>query len=84
MVHKHKTPIDSGKDVHGQYANCFKVGYNAFEFVIDFCQYFKENEETKLYTRIITSPTYAKDLLELLHEAITSYEQSIGVIHAKD
>jgi len=28
----------SGKSLGGRYANCFQVGYNANEFVVDFGQ----------------------------------------------
>ena len=64
------------KKIEGKYANYFKVGHNAFEFVIDFGQYYPENDEAELYTRIITSPAYAKSLLETLKESIEQYEKS--------
>jgi hypothetical protein len=41
--------------LEGKYANYFKVGYNAFEFVIDFGQCYSDDEEAQLHTRIITS-----------------------------
>ena len=66
--------------LEGKYANYFKVGHNAYEFVIDFGQYYPENEEAELHTRIITSPLYAKYLLEILRESIEGYEQSFGII----
>jgi hypothetical protein len=46
------------KKLEGRYANYFKVGHNAFEFVFDFGQYYPEIDEAELYTRIITSPRY--------------------------
>ena len=69
-----------GKKIEGRYANYFKVGHNAFEFVIDFGQYYSENEEAELYTRIITSPCYAKALLETLKDSIERYEKAFGDI----
>jgi hypothetical protein len=68
------------KRIEGKYANYFKVGHNALEFVLDFGQYYSENEEAELYTRIITSPAYAKIFMELLFESIKKYEMEWGPI----
>jgi hypothetical protein len=70
----------SEKKLEGRYANYFKVGYNAFEFVFDFGQHYSETDQAELYTRIITSPCYAKELLETLKESIQQYEKSFGTI----
>ncbi len=69
-----------GGSLEGRYANYFKVGYNAFEFLLDFGQFYPEGKEAQLHTRIITSPIYAKTLLELLRESIDRYEQTFGHI----
>jgi len=61
--------------LEGRYANYFKIGYNAFEFVIEFGQYYSENEEAELYNRIITSPTYAKELLRILADSVSQYKK---------
>ena len=53
-----------GKKLEGRYANYFKVGHNAVEFVLDFGQHYSENDEAELYTRIITGPCYAKKLFD--------------------
>jgi len=66
--------------LEGRYANYFKVGYNAIEFLLDFGQFYPEAEHARLHTRIITSPQYAMALLETLREAIDRYEQSFGPI----
>jgi len=66
--------------LEGKYANYFEVGHNAYEFVIDFGQYYSETEEAELCTRIITSPAYAKVLLRTLQESIMRYEQNIDHI----
>lgn len=70
----------SKKKIEGRYANYFKVGYNAFEFLLDFGQHYSENEEAELYIRIITNPCYAKELLETLKVSIEQYEKSFGNI----
>jgi hypothetical protein len=77
--HKDRASL-GGKKLEGRYANYFKVGHNALEFVIDFGQYYSGTEAAKLYTRIVTSPCYAKFLLETLRESIEEYEKAYGDI----
>ena len=72
------TPGD--QKLEGRYANYFKVGHNALEFVIDFGQHYSGTEDAELYTRIVTGPSYAKSLLELLSESIEQYEETFGTI----
>jgi hypothetical protein len=64
----------------GKYANHFEIGHNAFEFVIDFGQYFSENKEAELCARIITNPFYANNLLTTLQQSIKKYEETYGPI----
>jgi hypothetical protein len=64
----------------GRYANLFTVGYNAFEFVVDCAQLFPEHPEPHVHSRIVTSPPYAKLLLETLRESLARYEQIYGAI----
>ncbi len=68
------------KELEGRYANYFKVGHNALEFVIDFGQHYSGTQEAELYTRIVTNPCYAKFLLEILMESIEQYEKAFGDI----
>jgi hypothetical protein len=70
--------------LEGRYANYFKVGHNAFEFVLDFRLFYAESQEAELCTRIITPPIYAKTLLKTLRGAIEHYEQTFGVIPGED
>jgi hypothetical protein len=69
-----------GDKLEGKYANYFKVGHNAVEFVIDFGQFYFENDQAELYSRIITNPIYAKELLFTLQESINQYEKTFGDI----
>jgi hypothetical protein len=64
--------------LEGKYVNYFKVGHNAFEFVLDFGQSYLENEDPQIHTRIVTSPAYAKALLETLRESLAQYEKNIS------
>lgn len=69
-----------GGELEGRYANSFKVGQNAFEFVIDFGQSYVESEKEIFHTRIVSSPFYANILLKVLQESIERYEQAFGII----
>lgn len=60
--------------------NDFKVGHNAFEFLLVFGQLYPQNQEAQFHTRIITVPIYAKALLELRHDSIHQNEQTFGAI----
>ena len=72
---------NSGR-IEGHYANTFKVGHNAFEFVFDFGQFDLEGVQEHFWLRVITGPMYAKVFSELLLHAIHQYEQAYGPIHA--
>ena len=64
--------------LEGRYANCFKIGYNAFELIIDFGQCYAENEGEQLHTRIITNPKYGQQLLIALRGSLEEYEKAYG------
>ncbi len=66
--------------IEGRYANYFKVGHNAVEFILDFGQFFPENDQPYLHSRIVTSPVYARALLETLRSAVARYEEQFGAI----
>ncbi|MFO0795340.1 MAG: DUF3467 domain-containing protein [Candidatus Brocadiaceae bacterium] len=72
--------FQGGEKLEGRYANTFKVGQNAFEFVIDFGQSYVECDNGIFHTRIVSSPYYANILLKILQDSIESYEQTFGSI----
>jgi hypothetical protein len=78
-----ESSLESRK-LEGRYSNYFKVGHNAFEFVVDFGQFYSESKEAHLHTRIITSPIYAKALLETLRHSIEGYEEKFGLVQELD
>ena len=82
-MNKHEYSGDAGK-LEGRYANSFKVGHNAFEFVLEFSQFYPQGGEVQLHTRIITSPVYAKALLKTLQESIERYEETFGAVQKED
>jgi hypothetical protein len=80
MDQDNKPPRAVGEP-EGRYANYFKIGHNALEFLFDFGQLYAESQRAQFHTRIVTHPSYAKALLGLLQEAIAQYERTFGVIH---
>ena len=65
------TVVWTQTDFEGKYANCFRIGYNTLEFLIDFAQCGPDSNIATLHTRIIVSPAYARVLLALLADSIS-------------
>lgn len=61
------------------YANSFRVGFNAFEVVIDFGQLTEEGRAL-LQSRIITNPRFAAELLRTLEESLRHHASAFGPI----
>lgn len=73
--------VDGSGCLEGRYANYFKIGHNAYEFVIDFGQSYEDNSDREtIHSRIVTSPVYAKHLLSILSHAVGQYEADHGAI----
>ncbi len=66
--------------LEGRYANCFKIGYNAFEFMIDFGQMSDENNRARLHSRMIANPQSVKALWIILQQSLEEYERTFGAI----
>ncbi len=81
---RHAGKNSSPGGIEGKYANYFQVGQNAFEFLVDFGQFYSDGRREHFHTRIVTSPLYAKELLRVLHEAIEQHEKSFGPIQEGD
>ena len=79
MEHGADDPQDAGQ-LKGRYANYFQVGHNAFEFVLDFGQFYQDSPEAQWHTRIVTGPVYALAFFETLHASIDQYKQIYGAI----
>jgi len=76
--------VDEAEELSGQYANYFQVGFNAFEFVIDFGQFYDEQEKARFHTRIIANPIYAKELLNTLEQSLKAFERSYREIGSEE
>jgi hypothetical protein len=66
--------------LQGRYANSFRVGFNALEFMIDFAQSSTNHQIAEVHTRIIMNPAYGRVLLRLLATSIDQFEQAHGPI----
>ena len=75
-----KKELEDNGQPDGRYANYFKVGHNAFEFLLDFGQLYGQMGSAPHHTRIVTTPVYAKTLLGILQESVDQYEQLFGTI----
>jgi hypothetical protein len=71
---------ESGQPPLGRYANYCEIGHNSWEVVLDFGQFYRENNQPRVHTRIIMSPTSAKVLLHTLEDSLLRYEQTFGSI----
>ncbi|MCC7212653.1 MAG: DUF3467 domain-containing protein [Candidatus Brocadia sp.] len=76
--------LQESAELEGHYANSFKVGQNAFEFIIDFGQSYVEGKREIFHTRIVSSPFYANIQLKTLQESIRRYEKVFGTIPEGD
>jgi Protein of unknown function (DUF3467) len=71
---------DDDDAAEGKYTNYFKIGFNAVEFVLDLGQAYDDAVRELRHTRIVTTPTYAKALAELLLDTLARYETAHGPI----
>jgi hypothetical protein len=71
-----EVPLDI--PLKGVYANYFQIGQTASEFVIDFGQQYQGRPPIACHTRIVTSPGYARALLETLADAVAAYSARFG------
>lgn len=61
----------------GRYANFFEIGFNSYEFVIDFGLEYSP-AEPRVHTRIVTSVEKAGDLSETLTNSLRDHERRYG------
>jgi hypothetical protein len=64
--------------LEGRYANHVQIGVNEREVVLDFGQYFLEEDQPRFHTRIIMTPMDARALLATLMGALTQVEKMTG------
>jgi hypothetical protein len=73
----------SGKETEGRYANYCEIGNNEVEFLLQFGQWYGGDAQPNVHTRIVTSPTYAKEILAILQRSIDGFERMYGTITSR-
>jgi hypothetical protein len=68
---------DGEESPESRYANYFQIGFNAYEFVIDFGLAYPP-DEGPYHTRIVTNPGVARDLSETLGRSLQDHEREYG------
>lgn len=64
----------------GTYANFFVITNSPSEFIIDFGRILPGIPDARIYTRVVCTPQYCKQLLNLLEKNIEGYEKQFGEI----
>jgi hypothetical protein len=77
-------PSSSAENAEARYANYFTAGHNAFEVILEFGQFYAEDAQPRMHTRIITTPAYAKTFLEVLQDLLNRHESLFGPIVRAD
>ena len=75
-------PSENPEPLIGRYANYFEIGFNAYEFVLDFGQLY-EGSGVARHTRIVTCAAYAKALSRLLSETVERFEGTHGTVSSE-
>ncbi|HPM04642.1 MAG TPA: DUF3467 domain-containing protein [Candidatus Cloacimonas sp.] len=64
----------------GTYANFFVITNSPSEFIMDCGRILPGLPDARIYTRVVMTPTHAKQLLQLMVKNIESYENQFGEI----
>lgn len=64
----------------GVYANFFVITNSPSEFILDFGRIVPGIPDAKIYTRVMTTPQHAKQMLQLLEKNIQAFEAQFGEI----
>jgi hypothetical protein len=81
---KEKEPASGAKETEGRYSNYFEVGTNEMEFLLAFGQWYGQETEPSIHTRIVTTPFYAKEMSRLLEKSLAEYESKYGPITSRN
>ncbi len=68
----------------GVYVNFGSVAHNRSEFILDLGRIVPGRTEVKILTRILTTPSHAKQLCRALTQNLEQYEKSFGEIQGVD
>jgi hypothetical protein len=65
---------DGEESLEGRYTNYFQIGFNAYEFVLDFGLLYPP-DAGRFHTRIVTNSGVARDLSESLERSLRDHER---------
>ena len=68
------------KESEGIYSNLALISHSPSEFIIDFARVMPGVQKTKVYARVVMTPSHAKMLLSALEENIKKFEGQFGAI----
>lgn len=57
-----------------RYANHFRIGHNASEFMIEFAQRYEDSDEPRLVARLALTPQSARELHALLSDSLRDHD----------
>lgn len=64
----------------GVYSNFFLISNTPSEYIIDFGRIVPGLPDVKVYSRVMTTPQHAKQLLKILQQNIEQFEKQFGEI----
>jgi hypothetical protein len=64
----------------GVYANFFMITNSPSEFIIDFGRILPGLPDARIYSRVLTTPQHAKQLMQILQQNIATFEEKNGEI----
>ncbi len=71
-VYMSETRSGTVADPEARYANFFRIGFNAYEFVLDFGQEYPPEAE-RIHTRLVVNIALARNLCETLESSLRDY-----------
>jgi hypothetical protein len=80
-VKPHKLNVELGeKESEGIYSNLALISHSPSEFIVDFARVMPGVQKTKVYARIVMTPSHAKMLYDALGANIKKFEGQFGNI----
>jgi hypothetical protein len=64
----------------GTYANFFMITNSPSEFIMDCGRILPGLPDARIYSRVVMTPSHAKQLLQLLEKNIVAYEKQYGEV----
>ena len=68
------------REAEGIYSNLALISHSSSEVIIDFARVLPGTPKSKVYARIVMTPTHAKSLLQALDGNLRNYEVTHGKI----